>query len=1271
MRIDSVGRTLLVALGVAALPLHATAQSPEELFETRVRPLLAEKCFACHTTAALGGLRLDSREALLRGGDSGSAIVPGNPDDSLLISLLRHEEEDLRMPKDADRLTDREIEALVEWVGMDAPWPADSSMSVASVSTSRSPGVELFETHVRPLLRERCFTCHTERERGGLRLDSRERILQGGSRGPAIVPGNPEESLLLAAVRHEREDLQMPQAGARLTAEEIEGLVEWIRAGAEWPAATTVAMPPRRPITDDERAFWSFQPLAKPAVPIPSRAGWAKTDIDRFILAKLEEKNLTPLDAADRRQLIRRATFDLIGLPPTPEEVEAFVADESPDAFDKLVDRLLASPHYGERWGRHWLDVVRYGEDDTRGLAPGGDGKEDYASAYVYRDWVVESLNRDMPFDTFVKAQLAGDLLDESQRDKTIGGLGFLGGGPWYYDIAEPVTARADERHDRVDVTTRGFLGLTVQCARCHDHKYDPIPAYDYYALAGIFNNTNYHEYPLADDDEAEAYKKDKEYIDGLEKGLNDYLGTESKQLARVLTLQASKHMMAAWQVIGEPQIPEVRAAAGAKVDLELLQRWIRFLGKEPKHYPYLMDWQAMIARDGGTEEEAQKLADDFERLLLEIVAEKAKLEEKNRKIIAKGTPLEEVKSTPMPNGFESFFDQHQLELETMDREKLNLWADVFALDLDNELDTYFRQPGLLVFRRWGLERQLSRVAADHVAAVRAEIEEQRKELPDLPFVMGVTDKEEEDITDLALHVRGNPHVLGDKVPRRFLEVLSPEDAGRFTEGSGRLELAEAIASHPITARVIVNRVWRWHLGTGIVETPSNFGMTGERPTHPELLEYLSSWFVENGMSLKKLHREIMLSTVYQLGTGQVVDNEAIDGANRFYWRANRRRLEAEAIRDSLLQASGELDTEIGGPSLQLDDEKNNRRTIYSRVSRFRLADYLQVFDFPNPNITAEKRYTTNVPMQSLFFMNSDFVHGRAEALVRRLAEETSDVESQADGGSAPPEGNGDNTPGTPTGDGAQGGPRPSPRLGAVGRERIGSPAHLRRSGDDRQGLSAALWARRHGRRDGGRPRIPRRAAGQGPRRGAGRAASAGAGGRRSRAGAASRRRGDRSGRAVERNDRRRRRRRERGSNGRRTGHGLHRGRGGGGGCRRAGGVDAGVDPVRARPLQRQRVQVRRLGETRSHHVATRFGTPKFPTVWLRAPATADPPRSAPHNGGRVRDDGVRQPGRQVAGGSIDGSLLRPGWRAGEDPFRAAGEARDLPLHERRRLAGR
>jgi mono/diheme cytochrome c family protein len=1002
MKITLARGAAWAAVGLLAVAPNAVAQSPEEFFETRVRPVLAGKCYDCHARVRRGGLRVNSLEALLAGGRSGPAIVPGDPESSLLIKVVQHEIEDLEMPQDAPPLTEQEILGLVEWIRMDAPWPEEEATAVVATVADNglSPGARMFVDRVRPVLERSCFACHTDEERGGLRLDSRERVLQGGGRGPAVVPGNPEGSLIIAALRHEREDLRMPRNADRLTAHEIEGFVEWIRAGAEWADVAAPVAIPRRAITAEERSFWSFQPLTHAKPPAPRTEAWARTDIDRFVLAKLEEQGLTPVGPASKRQLIRRATFDLIGLPPTPEEVEAFVADESPDAFEKVVDRLLASEHYGERWGRHWLDVIRFGEDDTHGLAAGGSGRERYPMGHLQRDWVVKAFNEDMPYDKFVMAHLAGDLMPEDERDELLPALGYLGQGPWYYDNTEEVIARADERHDRVDVTTRAFLGLTVGCARCHDHKYDPIGTHDYYSLAGIFNNTNYYEYPLTDSATAAELKEDQDFIQGLRDGLREYLNTESEQLARVLTLQASRYMMAAWQVTGKEQIPVETAASRGRLDLETLERWIDFLDDEAKHYPFLIPWQEMIEDGEHTEEQAQELADDFQRLLLEIVAEQQKLEERNRKIIAKGTPLEEVKSTPMPNGFESFFDQHQLELDKMERERFNLYTDVFVRDLDNELDTFFRKPALLRFSGWGLERQLSRVASDHLVATREEIERLEEELPDIPFVMGVTDKDEEDIEDIALHLRGNPKNLGEPVPRTFLHVLDGGTPETYADGSGRLELARDIAEHPITARVIVNRVWAWHMGSGIVTSPSNFGFAGDPPTNPELLEYLARRFVDGGMSIKALHRDIMLSSVYQLAADDNAENREIDGANRYFWRFNRQRLDAEAIRDALLHVAGNLDTKIGGESFEWEGEGSNRRTLYGEVSRFQLNQYLQTFDFPNPSLSAERRYSTNVPLQSLYFMNSPFVQRQAEALVRRLAKDsTVDADAKAESG--------------------------------------------------------------------------------------------------------------------------------------------------------------------------------------------------------------------------------------------------------------------------------
>ena len=851
---------------------------------------------------------------------------------------------------------------------------------------------DFFETKVRPILATECFSCHTNSQLGGLRLDSREAMIRGGKSGPAIVPGDPEKSLLVIAIR-QTGDLKMPKGG-KLPQDQIDAIAQWVRTGAVWPSTgkSMVAAKEEFIIDPERRAFWSFKPLNVTPAPAVKDRRWAKTEIDRFILSRLEKEGIAPVGPADRRTLLKRATLDLMGIPPTDEEIEAFENDKSPDAFARIIDRLLSSPQYGERWGRIWLDVARYGEDDYRSLDPMGRGYAPYANAYLYRDWVVKAFNDDLPYDQFVRAQLAGDLMDEKLRVKTLPALGFLGQGPWYYDNGAVEVTRADERHDRLDVVSRGFLGLTVGCARCHDHKYDPIPIKDYYAMAGVFASTTYKEYPRVPQSAVDKYADLEKKLKNKEKLLQEVLRTEGSQLSESLSLQASKYMQAAWRVGGEPKEDLNDVIDKNKLDYELFQRWIRFLARPPRHYPYLKDWQSMMQK-GGTAAEAKKLADEFQTLLLDVLYERKDLNQQNEIIIAKSLPGTNKKEPLFkPNEFvtnDDFCPSCNVETKVMPLERTNLWLDVFLRDLDDPTlpgaNRRFR-PGLLVFRGWGLERQLSAERRAYLTALREDIESFMKAMPaPYPYVHGVADLAAP--VDLPVSLRGSPNNLGEVVPRGFLSVLSKDGRSSFTRGSGRLELAEAILSQPLAMRVIVNRIWKGHFGAGIVDTPSNFGFNGERPIHPELLEYLADFFVRNGMSIKKLHREIMLSSVYQLSNEFNQANYDKDSANRLYWRANRRRMDAEQTRDSLLAVSGALDKKIGGPSETLTPQ-STRRTLYGKVSRYKLDDFLQLFDFPSPNISAEQRYTTNVPLQRLFFMNSDFVQQQAELLVKRIEAE-------------------------------------------------------------------------------------------------------------------------------------------------------------------------------------------------------------------------------------------------------------------------------------------
>ncbi|HXI31152.1 MAG TPA: PSD1 and planctomycete cytochrome C domain-containing protein [Vicinamibacterales bacterium] len=883
---------------------------------------------------------------------------------------------------------------------------AGEARQAAPAPAAAAQSAEFFESKVRPVLAANCYDCHTDQRMGGLRVDSREALLKGGRSGPAIVPGDPDKSLLIEAVRQTGK-LKMPKGG-ELRPDEVAALVEWIRGGAQWaeaprPTATAAAAAPAaKPaatastyvIKPEQRAFWSFQPLHTPAAPAVSHQNWPKTDIDRFVLARLEKEGLTPVRAADKRTLIRRATLDLTGLPPTAEEIEAFEKDESPDAFAKIVDRLLASPQYGETWGRLWLDVARYGEDDYRSLDPKGRGLNPYPNAYLYRDWVIKAFNDDMPYDQFVRAQLAGDLLgDAASRARTLPALGFLGLGPWYYDNGAVEITRADERHDRVDVVSRGFLGLTVGCARCHDHKYDPIPTTDYYSLAGVFLDTTYKEYPLAPKSVVSEYDDNDKKIEKKEKLLDEFLRTESTQFGETLALQASKYMVAAWKVTGEPKEEMARVADAEKLDYELFDRWLKFLAKPPRFYPYLTKWQAMV-KAGGTEKEARTLADEFQSLLLDVMFEKKEIKDENEIIAAKALPGTKKKEPgKLPSDFvtnDDFCPGCGLELKSLPVEKNNLWTDVFQRDLQDGFDPaqmFDRiKPGLLSFRGWGLERQLSGDRRRYIDGLRTDIEALRKAQPaKYPFVHGVGDIDTP--INLKVSKRGSPYNLGDEVPRHFVSVLSDGAPAPFAKGSGRLELADAIVRHPISTRVIVNRIWKGHFGTGLVDSPSNFGVAGERPSNPELLEYLAQRFVDAKMSIKQLHRDIMLSAVYQLSADY--DKQAFDkdGGNRWYWRFDRRRMTAEQLRDALLFVSGALDLKAGGPSVPLTPSVT-RRTVYGKVSRYKLDEYLQLFDFPSPNLSAEKRFTTSVPLQRLFLMNSDFMQQQGELLARRIANE-------------------------------------------------------------------------------------------------------------------------------------------------------------------------------------------------------------------------------------------------------------------------------------------
>jgi hypothetical protein len=829
---------------------------------------------------------------------------------------------------------------------------------------------DFFETKVRPVLVKNCYACHAGTHMGNLDLTSREKLLKGGNSGPAIAPGNPEQSLLIQTITYTHARLKMPLGQPKLGADDIANLARWIKEGAVWPDSPTPASAPASTgyvIKPEQRAFWAFQPVSKPAPPQITQQGWVRSPIDQFLLAAMEKRGVAPEKSADKRTLIRRAYYDLTGLPPSFEEVNAFLKDSSPDAFAKVVDRLLASPRYGERWGRYWLDLARYSDDqlETEMEVP-------YPNSFRYRDWVIQAFNEDMPYDLFVKAQIAGDLVDPAKVSKLAPGLGLYALSP-------------DATEDRVDVTTRTFLGLTVGCAQCHNHKFDPIPTTDYYALLGVFTSSKNSELELAPEGVVKEFKLHQKAVDDKQVEIRDFLRAQADQLSTALAAETADYVRAARKVLAPSKPASDRAdlkqvADQATLDREVLERWVKYLEHTPKDHPYLNDWN----------DDAKFDADRFQAQILDVLKERKSVDEANtiRRAEAK-------KAGP----------KVQPDLVALKPASYYLWRDLFFNDF---YGNQFKQEddGLLYFgpnrgyysSDGTVERFLGGIWKAHLDKLRTELAKLKSELPP-PYPFAQIIKDIDHPKNERVRISGSAENLGEEVPRHFLSILSDGDPAPFKKGSGRLELAEDIASpkNPLTARVFVNRIWRYHFGAGIVRTPSDFGLMGDRPSNPELLEYLASRFIEEGWSIKKLNREIMLSAVYSLSSENSEKNFAIDPENRLLWRANMRRLDAESLRDSLLAVSGELDLKAGGPPQWLTDEKNDRRTVYGFVSRWKPDGAMTIFDFPNPNATTDKRNVTITPPQQLFFMNSGFMAARSKALADRINVKDADATARVE----------------------------------------------------------------------------------------------------------------------------------------------------------------------------------------------------------------------------------------------------------------------------------
>jgi hypothetical protein len=693
-------------------------------------------------------------------------------------------------------------------------------------------------------------------------------------------------------------------------------------------AAPVIAAEPAKPIDwAKAREHWSFRPVVKPAVPALSTA----TPIDAFILAKLHEQHLTPNGPVSKRELIRRATFDLTGLPPPPDEVDAFLHDDSPRAFATVIDRLLASPAYGERWGRHWLDVARYAEDQAHTFAV-----KPYGEAWRYRDWVIAAFNADVPYDRFVKLQIAADLMDlpEDQRRQHLPALGFFGLGAQYYKNSDAAKAAADELDDRVDTFTRGLLGLTVSCARCHDHKFDPIPSQDYYSLAGVFANTKLADLPLGTKEEIKRFDDYTQQVKKVDDSVSGTLRKERAKAAAPVAHEVAKYMRAAWKRAADPKF------TSSDLNAAELGRWVKFLDGKPKA-PGLDRWMKLprSAADG----DVDAAAAEFQKQVEAILAEAA----------------DKALNKPKTELMQALFGDKGVH-PLPDAELKKHMAPEARAALDRE------------------QGELKKLQANPVK---------------VPQAHGLVESGQ---GDMKVYLRGNPATPGDVAPRRFLHVIAGESPRPFGPGSGRKELAESVAAadNPLFARVIVNRVWAWHFGRGLVGTPSNFGTLGERPTHPELLDYLAARLREGKWSLKELHREIMLSAVYQASCDRSDGNEAIDAENRSLWRMNRRRLDVESWRDAMLAVSGRLDSTLGGPTFELS-ANSTRRTVYAKVSRHNLDGLLRLFDFPEANLTCEKRTDTTVPQQQLFVLNAPFMVEVSQSLAKRVRREAQDDPSR------------------------------------------------------------------------------------------------------------------------------------------------------------------------------------------------------------------------------------------------------------------------------------
>ncbi|MGC4044535.1 MAG: PSD1 and planctomycete cytochrome C domain-containing protein [Armatimonas sp.] len=856
----------------------------------------------------------------------------------------------------------------------------------AGASAQTPEQTAFFESKIRPLLVKNCTSCHGGgQSKGQLSLDTAASWQKGGSSGPVIVPGDPAKSILIQRVKST--GAPMPPNG-RLSNDEIAALETWVKMGAPDPRTAPSNGIRLSGITAKARAHWALQPLLNPE---PPKVAGVKSNIDAFIRAKLAANGLKPAAPANRATLIRRAYYDLIGMPPTVEEVRAFLADKSPDAWAKVVDGLLASPHYGERWGRHWLDSARY--SDTTGLLNGGNKNRfsdfRYANAWTYRDWVVGALNKDLPYDQFLTLQLAADKLPISQSDPTqLAALGFLTVGKRFQD-------NNDQIDERIDTVTKATLGLTVSCARCHDHPFDPIPTTDYYSMHGIFASIDEpDELPAIKESTDAAQRADyeqklqellargrKEYFDYAAYRQDEFLKSPTVWLQAAQYNPRSREVADLLEGAGLPSSLQNRYLLGSlrgAPNQPVLGPLVRLARANPQQFsrggPQF--WNRILGNRGGQA---------FNPI---IVRELQTAQPKN---------VAEVAAV-YGHIYEKMAPKAKELLEARRDSKTPSGLDAATVQL---LEVPFPLPSADTIKSTEQLRELAaRFQADPRAAARFpfnEINQLDLTHPGAPACAMIV-KDIDEPRDSRVLIRGERARPGDVVPRRFLECLSGPERQNFTEGSGRLELAKAIVSpsNPLTARVAVNRIWMHHFGQGFVRTTDDLGNQSEKPSHPELLDWLAFRFIKDGWSLKKLHRIIMLSETYQQSSDTNPAFEKVDAQNRLLWRANLRRLDFESIRDSMVELTGKLDPTIGGKPVNITDEPYiYRRSIYGYIDRLFLSDLMTQFDVSDPNAPNTGRISTIVPQQALFFMNSPMAVDVARQVASRPEVTTAATEAE------------------------------------------------------------------------------------------------------------------------------------------------------------------------------------------------------------------------------------------------------------------------------------